>query len=51
MGGHDPLSGIWYSSVGSKLDLRVNGSKLEGLFHSMEGPGGKYDLTGSVDPG
>jgi len=50
MSGHDPLSGVWYSGVGSKLELRVNGSRLEGFFHSTEGPGGKYELVGSVDP-
>ncbi len=50
MSGHDPLSGVWYTGVGSKLELKVNGSKLEGYFHSTEGPGGKYDVVGSVDP-
>lgn len=50
MNGQDPLSGVWYSGVGSKLELKVNGSRLEGFFHSTEASGGKYELVGSVDP-
>jgi len=37
MGGHDPSPGIWYSGVGSKLEIRVNGSRLEGSSYSTEG--------------
>jgi Avidin family len=50
MNANDPLSGIWYSAVGSKLELAVNGSELRGFFHSTEGPGGKFPVVGSVDP-
>ena len=50
MSGNDPLSGIWYSGVGSKLELAVKGSELSGFFHSKEAPGGKFPLCGSVDP-
>jgi Avidin family len=50
MKGQDPLAGVWYSGVGSKLELKVNGSRLEGFFQSTEAPGGKYPLVGSVDP-
>jgi hypothetical protein len=49
-GKDDPLSGVWYSGVGSKLELGVDGSKLVGFFHSTESPGGKYELVGSIDP-
>ncbi|HXO00238.1 MAG TPA: avidin/streptavidin family protein [Candidatus Acidoferrales bacterium] len=50
MSGNDPLDGVWYSGVGSKLELSVKGSELSGYFHSKEGPGGKYRLIGSIDP-
>ena len=50
MPGTDPLSRVWYSKVGSKLELVVRGSKLEGYFHSTEGPAGKFEVFGSVDP-
>jgi hypothetical protein len=50
MNKRDPLSGVWYSGVGSQLKLEVSGSKLKGFFHSTEGPKGKYALVGSVDP-
>jgi hypothetical protein len=50
MNGKDPIYGTWYSGVGSKLELEVNGSELRGFFHSTEGPDGKYPLVGSIDP-
>jgi Avidin family len=50
MSANDPLSGIWYSGVGSKLELEVKGSELRGFFHSTEAPGGKFPVVGSVDP-
>lgn len=46
----DPLSGVWYSGVGSKLEIKVSGSRLAGYFHSTEAPGGKFPINGSVDP-
>jgi Avidin family len=46
----DPISGDWYSGVGSKLELVVTGSEIHGLFHSTEGPVGKFPVVGSVDP-
>src|ERR1700722_16997635 len=49
MRGSDPLSGVWFSEVGSKLELRVTGSEIRGFFHSTEGPSGKFKLHGSVD--
>lgn len=34
----NPLNGIWYSSVGSKLELEVNGTVLKGQFYSTQDP-------------
>ena len=46
-----PLSGTWYSAVGSRLELSENGDELNGYFESVENPGGgKFKLRGSVDP-
>jgi hypothetical protein len=50
MGAPDPISGLWYSGVGSKLEITVTNSELRGYFHSTEGPNGKFPLVGSVDP-
>jgi hypothetical protein len=54
MSGSNPLNGTWYSSVGSKLDLEVNGSELKGKFHSTQDPSGSVPVLGavatSVDP-
>jgi hypothetical protein len=45
----DPLAGVWYSGVGSKLELEVDGSRLTGSFDSAEAPGGRFPVYGSVD--
>lgn len=46
----DPLACAWYSEIGSRLDLTVNGSLLDGVFHSVDGPRGDFRVIGSVDP-
>ena len=47
-----PLNGTWYSSVGSRLELRVEGNALKGHFHSTQATG-RAPVFGSVvdDPG
>jgi|HubBroStandDraft_1064217.scaffolds.fasta_scaffold43824_2 hypothetical protein len=50
MSASDPLSGVWYSGVGSKLELTVSNSELRGYFRSTEAPARKFPLVGSVDP-
>jgi Avidin family len=46
----DPLSGVWYSGVGSKLEVEVEGTKLIGFFSSTEEGKDRFPLHGSVDP-
>lgn len=46
----DPLAGTWYSTAGSKLELKIQGSELMGSFTSTENPGPAFDVRGSVDP-
>jgi len=48
MSGSNPLNGTWYSKVGSKLDLEVNGSELKGKFDSTQDPSGYVPVFGSV---
>ena len=48
MNGSNPLNGTWYSSVGSKLELEVNGSELKGKFDSTQDPSGYVPVVGSV---
>lgn len=51
MSDKDPLSGTWKSSVGSTLELQVDGAALSGTFESTEVPGaGPRPVRGSVDP-
>lgn len=42
------LNGIWYSSVGSKLELIVDGTVLTGKFDSTQDPTGFVPVFGSV---
>ncbi len=44
----NPLNGIWYSSVGSKLVLEVDGTVLVGKFDSTQDPNGFVRVFGSV---
>ncbi|HWO20564.1 MAG TPA: avidin/streptavidin family protein [Kofleriaceae bacterium] len=44
------LSGIWYSSAGSRLELEEQGSVLSGKFDSAQSPEGFVAIHGSVDP-
>jgi hypothetical protein len=46
----DPLAGVWYSGVGSRLELHVHGARLTGFFASTEDEGERFPLHGSVDP-
>ena len=48
MSGSNPLNGTWYSSVGSKLDLEINGSELKGKFYSTQDPDSYTTVFGSV---
>lgn len=48
MSGSNPLNGTWYSSVGSKLELEVNGTVLKGKFDSTQDPSGSVPVFGSV---
>jgi Avidin family len=48
--GSDPLAGVWYSTVGSKLELKIQDSVLTGSFESTENSGGKFEIHGTVDP-
>ena len=48
MSGSNPLNDTWYSAVGSKLDLEVNGSELKGKFHSTQDPSASVPVVGSV---
>ena len=48
MSGSNPLDGTWYSSVGSKLELEVNGTVLKGRFESTQDPSGHLPVFGSV---
>ncbi len=48
MSGSNPLNGTWYSSVGSKLVLEVDGTVLKGKFDSTQDPGGFVHVFGSV---
>ncbi len=51
MNSNDPLAGVWYSGVGSKLKLEVTGSTLTGYFQSTDDPSADQQaLYGSVDP-
>ena len=52
MSGSNPLNGTWYSSVGSKLELEVNGSELKGNFESTQDPGSApvFGSVANVDP-
>ena len=51
MTSNDPLSGEWYSGVGSRLVLAVNGSTLTGHFQSTDNPGAPAQpVYGSVNP-
>src|ERR1700704_5787615 len=45
------VTGTWFSPVGSRLELKENGSELTGTFDSTENPGGGgFPVHGSVDP-
>ena len=44
------ISGIWYSKIGSTLNLIVTGSELTGWFSRASNPSDTYVLHGSVDP-
>src|SRR5580693_10795158 len=46
----DPLTGAWYSGVGSRLELHVHGARLTGYLASTEDGGERFPLHGSVDP-
>lgn len=46
----DPLDGVWYSKVGSKLELQVSGATLSGWFSSVDEPGKRAPIVGVVDP-
>lgn len=48
MSGSNPLNGTWHSSVGSKLELEVNGTVLKGKFDSTQDPSGYVTVSGSV---
>ncbi len=48
MNGSNPLNGTWYSVVGSKLMLQVNGTVLTGGFFSTQDPSGWVQVFGSV---
>jgi len=48
MSASNPLNGTWYSTVGSELDLEVNGSELKGKFNSTQDPSGPVPVVGSV---
>jgi len=53
MNDKNPLNGTWYSSVGSKLVLEVNGTVVTGKFDSTEDPSAYVHVFGSaasVDP-
>lgn len=45
---NSPLNGTWYSAVGSKLILEVNGTEITGKFDSTQDPGAFVPVTGVV---
>jgi hypothetical protein len=48
MSGSSPLNGTWISSVGSILELEVEGTALTGTFNSTQDPSFKVPVVGSV---
>ena len=46
----DP-GGQWYNELGSKMQIRVSGSRVSGTYCSAVGDASRtYDLFGAVDP-